>query len=207
MRRTPFQPAIAASLLAALLFGASTPIARQLLREVSPILLAGLLYLGSGIGFALVRVACCVSPYDGACSALEAESDRPVKSAKRSLGGPLSTSATGRELLSPPAFWSMLPLVSTSRPADTRGTVNNFQRGSQWHRNAGDQLLAHSVPTHSARSDYAVRRNQRPGRLQRHAGRRAAQGSVHSLADARGGWRRSTCAPGTYGAAVPSPRV
>ncbi|HEU0197591.1 MAG TPA: DMT family transporter [Nevskiaceae bacterium] len=45
-----------AGLGAAVLFGASTPLAKALLREVSPILLAGLLYLGSGIGLALIRL-------------------------------------------------------------------------------------------------------------------------------------------------------
>src|SRR4051794_335793 len=38
------------ALAAALLFGASTPLAKGLLRAVSPQLLAGLLYLGSGTG-------------------------------------------------------------------------------------------------------------------------------------------------------------
>jgi drug/metabolite transporter (DMT)-like permease len=41
---------------AAALFGASTPFAKLLVDEVSPLLLAGLLYLGSGIGLAIVRV-------------------------------------------------------------------------------------------------------------------------------------------------------
>lgn len=41
---------------AAALFGASTPFAKLLLGEVSPVLLAGLLYLGSGIGLSLVRL-------------------------------------------------------------------------------------------------------------------------------------------------------
>jgi drug/metabolite transporter (DMT)-like permease len=36
--------------LAAILFGASAPLSKLLLREIDPILLAGLLYLGSGIG-------------------------------------------------------------------------------------------------------------------------------------------------------------
>ena len=40
---------------AALLFGASTPAAKLLLGEVSPWLLAGLLYLGSGIGLWMLR--------------------------------------------------------------------------------------------------------------------------------------------------------
>ena len=37
----------------AFLFGASTPIAKLLLGVTDPLLLAGLLYLGSGIGLAL----------------------------------------------------------------------------------------------------------------------------------------------------------
>ncbi len=45
---------VAAALGAALLFGASTPLAKLLLGEVSPWLLAGFLYLGSGIGLALL---------------------------------------------------------------------------------------------------------------------------------------------------------
>lgn len=48
--------AILAALIAALLFGASTPLAKLLLGEVPPILLAGLLYLGSGLGLWLIRL-------------------------------------------------------------------------------------------------------------------------------------------------------
>ena len=44
------------ALAAAALFGASTPFAKLLVGEVSPLLLAGLLYLGSGIGLAAVRL-------------------------------------------------------------------------------------------------------------------------------------------------------
>ena len=46
--------AIAMALAAALLFGASAPFAKLLLATASPQLLAGLLYLGSGIGLATV---------------------------------------------------------------------------------------------------------------------------------------------------------
>ena len=49
-------PSILAALGAALLFGASTPFAKQLAGDISPILLAGLLYLGSGIGLWVVRL-------------------------------------------------------------------------------------------------------------------------------------------------------
>ncbi|HEX4779606.1 MAG TPA: DMT family transporter [Usitatibacter sp.] len=48
--------AVLAALGAALLFGASTPAAKVLLGDTSPLLLAGLLYLGSGTGLAIYRV-------------------------------------------------------------------------------------------------------------------------------------------------------
>lgn len=46
---------IACALASALLFGASAPLAKLLLGHVDPWLLAGLLYLGSGIGLLLLR--------------------------------------------------------------------------------------------------------------------------------------------------------
>jgi drug/metabolite transporter (DMT)-like permease len=49
--------AIVAALCAALLFGASTPFAKLLAGRVSPFMLAGLLYLGSGLGLGIVRAA------------------------------------------------------------------------------------------------------------------------------------------------------
>jgi drug/metabolite transporter (DMT)-like permease len=48
---------VLAALAAAVLFGSSTPFAKALVGAVSPVLLAGLLYLGSGIGLSLVRLA------------------------------------------------------------------------------------------------------------------------------------------------------
>ena len=49
------RPGVLAALLAAVLFGAGTPLAKSLLDTVSPWLLAGLLYLGSGLGLTLYR--------------------------------------------------------------------------------------------------------------------------------------------------------
>ncbi len=46
---------VLAALGAAVLFGAGTPLAKLLLTSIDPWLLAGLLYLGSGIGLTLVR--------------------------------------------------------------------------------------------------------------------------------------------------------
>jgi drug/metabolite transporter (DMT)-like permease len=56
MTRVALSPGITAALAAALLFGASTPFAKQLLHDISPMLLAGLLYLGSGIGLSTARL-------------------------------------------------------------------------------------------------------------------------------------------------------
>ena len=50
---TPRRTAIACALASAALFGASTPLAKLLLGEVSPWLLAAILYLGSGLGLAV----------------------------------------------------------------------------------------------------------------------------------------------------------
>jgi drug/metabolite transporter (DMT)-like permease len=47
-------PAVLAGLAAAVLFGASTPFAKLLLNGIGPWMLAGLLYLGSGLGLTLV---------------------------------------------------------------------------------------------------------------------------------------------------------
>lgn len=44
------------ALLAAVLFGASTPVAKLLVGDMAPVLLGGLLYLGSGVGLATARL-------------------------------------------------------------------------------------------------------------------------------------------------------
>jgi drug/metabolite transporter (DMT)-like permease len=51
------QPGIAFALLSAALFGASTPLAKAMLGDVGPWTMAGLLYLGAGIGLAAVRLS------------------------------------------------------------------------------------------------------------------------------------------------------
>jgi drug/metabolite transporter (DMT)-like permease len=49
-------PGLLAALASAVLFGATTPIAKQLLEGASPLIVAGLLYLGSGFGVSLLRI-------------------------------------------------------------------------------------------------------------------------------------------------------
>lgn len=48
-------PGVPIALASAILFGISTPLAKALLSDVQPVLLAGLLYLGSGVGLWLLR--------------------------------------------------------------------------------------------------------------------------------------------------------
>ncbi len=50
------QVGVASALLAAALFGASTPLAKLLLTKIEPWLLAALLYLGSGLGLYVARI-------------------------------------------------------------------------------------------------------------------------------------------------------
>ncbi len=51
----PIWPGVPLALASAVLFGASTPLAKVLLGSIDPWFLAGLLYLGAGIGLAIVR--------------------------------------------------------------------------------------------------------------------------------------------------------
>jgi drug/metabolite transporter (DMT)-like permease len=55
-------PAVTAALAAAALFGASTPVAKALVADVHPVVLAGLLYLGSGIGLLALRARAWLRP-------------------------------------------------------------------------------------------------------------------------------------------------
>ncbi len=55
--RFPRWPGVPVALLSALLFGASTPLAKLLLGAIDPWLMAGLLYLGAGLGLAMLRLA------------------------------------------------------------------------------------------------------------------------------------------------------
>jgi drug/metabolite transporter (DMT)-like permease len=56
MSRPHFWPGAAFAILSAMLFGASTPLAKLLMGEgIHPQLLAGLFYLGSGLGLAAVQ--------------------------------------------------------------------------------------------------------------------------------------------------------
>ena len=51
------QPGILIALLSAVLFGASTPLAKMMLGNVDPWMMAGLLYLGAGLGLAAVHLS------------------------------------------------------------------------------------------------------------------------------------------------------
>jgi drug/metabolite transporter (DMT)-like permease len=56
LKKNLTQTGFLAALGAALLFGSGTPLAKLLLTDVSPWLMAALLYLGSGIGLTIYRL-------------------------------------------------------------------------------------------------------------------------------------------------------
>src|SRR5262245_7932927 len=66
-------PGVPAALLAALLFGLTTPLAKRWLAGLPPALAAGLLYAGSGIGLAILRA---VFPRRGAAGIARADLPR-----------------------------------------------------------------------------------------------------------------------------------
>lgn len=53
---SPLWPGVPLALASAVLFGATAPVSKLLLRSIGPWLLAGLLYLGAGIGLAVLRL-------------------------------------------------------------------------------------------------------------------------------------------------------
>ncbi|HEX7272690.1 MAG TPA: EamA family transporter [Casimicrobiaceae bacterium] len=65
------------ALASAALFGASTPLAKLLLGSVSPLLLAGLLYAGSGLGLLLLLIGRSLSPRQRTSIALPKRSEWP----------------------------------------------------------------------------------------------------------------------------------
>ncbi len=100
---------IGPALLAALFFGASTPFAKLLTGDIPPILLAGLLYLGSGLGLGAWLLLRGRRPMEGLLS----RRDLPWLIAAVILGG-----IVGPVLL-------MIGLVST--PGSTASLLLNFE--------------------------------------------------------------------------------
>src|SRR5207245_557385 len=75
------------ALAAAVLFGASTPLAKMVLREVQPVLMAGLLYLGSGIGLSVYWLARSVGQSAWAREARLKKADWPWLAGAIAAGG------------------------------------------------------------------------------------------------------------------------
>ena len=64
--RTPLLPGVPIALASAVLFGAATPFSKLLLGSTDPQLLAGLLYLGAGLGLSIGQAGRCVLGLRGA---------------------------------------------------------------------------------------------------------------------------------------------
>ena len=124
---------LAAAIASALLFGATTPIAKQLLQSANPLLIAGLLYLGSGVGLVVLRV---IQDRGWQPSAL-ARSDRPWLAGAIVSGGVLapallmyglrrSDAATASLLLNVEAIFSAALAWLVFREATSKRVVLGF---------------------------------------------------------------------------------
>ncbi len=78
------------ALLSAFLFGLSTPFSKLLLSEIKPVALAGLLYLGSGLGLSLVLLARRIAGGPGAREVSLVRADLPYLVGAVVLGGILA---------------------------------------------------------------------------------------------------------------------
>jgi drug/metabolite transporter (DMT)-like permease len=78
---------VAAALGAAALFGVSTPLAKLLVRDINPWMLAGLLYLGSGLGLTIIRWWRLLQPDDQPPECHLRRSDWPWLLAAIAVGG------------------------------------------------------------------------------------------------------------------------
>src|SRR2546422_79214 len=101
------------ALLAALLFGASTPLAKSLLPQVTPMLMAGLLYLGSGIGLGIYALLRSCSKGLGSHEAALVRKDVPWLAAGMAAGG-----VVGPILL----MWGL-----SATPASSASLLLNFE--------------------------------------------------------------------------------
>ena len=89
MNHIPLPAAVWAALAAALLFGASTPGAKMLVGDIAPVMLAGLLYAGAGLGLALVIAARRLSGAASTPAGWIARGDLPWLAAAIAAGGVL----------------------------------------------------------------------------------------------------------------------
>jgi drug/metabolite transporter (DMT)-like permease len=104
---------IGPALLAALLFGASTPLAKLVMADIHPVLFAGLLYAGSGLGLGIALLARRFRPADSRSEASLKRRDYPWLA-----GAVLSGGVLGPVLL-------MLGLSST--PASSASLLLNLE--------------------------------------------------------------------------------
>jgi drug/metabolite transporter (DMT)-like permease len=131
--RTRLHRGVILALAAAVLFGISAPFAKLLLRDAAPQLLAGLLYLGSGVGLALVSLV-------RGRSAREARltrRDAPWLAGAIALGGVLGPvllmaglARTPASSASPPNAWCQLPPAFPLAPAPS-ASARAATRGSR----------------------------------------------------------------------------
>jgi len=108
--RLKWTPGIGPALLAALLFGASTPLAKLLMANIEPVLLAGLLYAGSGMGLGAWLLVRRLRPREADAEASLQRRDIPWLSGAVLFGGVLGPVLLMLGLASTPASAASLLL-------------------------------------------------------------------------------------------------
>lgn len=86
-RRLPSLKGAAYGLTAALLFGLSMPLAKQLLADIQPFLLAGLLYMGAGLGLAAWKIGASIFKRNPAREARITRANLPTLTSAILFGG------------------------------------------------------------------------------------------------------------------------
>jgi len=109
-RRTRLPAGIAPALLAALLFGASTPLAKLVMGDIAPVLFAGLLYAGSGIGLGAALLLRRLLPREADAEATLKRRDLPWLAGAVLFGGVLGPVLLMFGLASTPASSASLLL-------------------------------------------------------------------------------------------------
>lgn len=108
--RLKWLPGVGPALLAALLFGASTPLAKLLLTSIHPVMLAGLLYAGSGLGLGLGLLVRRLRPREADAEASLVRRDVPWLAGAVLFGGVLGPVLLMIGLASTPASSASLLL-------------------------------------------------------------------------------------------------
>lgn len=131
-------PGVSVAIAAAVLFGASTPVSKILLGRLDPILLAGLLYLGSGVGLTLWRLVSVQFKSKGSGDANLKPADLPWLAGAILSGG----------IVGPVASTTHCDCISFSGISRLRRQPDSLFVGASTSRHREDRSIFFCCPVH-----------------------------------------------------------